>query len=446
MSEGLEDEAPLEAPPSGNCRRSCFVLTLVVGALLVASGYSLHATRAQRIATAIAEVEASGLQVSGLILRPEGQNGADDLRAAAAAYEKALPEDVRFMGGVDPVTLAKALKDPSSEDGQITYVQDLPKSPPTIKKALDLLVGTVDRIEPQILEGLSKEVVWGEDFEEKGYEANFGYDVPRELVGAIVVRAGARMIAGDSSGAYEDVLLCLALAKTCEIPTLMGRLIRNTRIGQTIFLLEGLLAQGPPPSPALRSRILAALRAFEDDFGLTRPLLGELHGGRLLPDDPQLDQFAKEDRGLRGRLLYGSWKASYVELQAKCVLESRKAPREFHHFLGVLRKDESGGPFCDGLVTSYPQFEARNRRVLAELRLAIRALELLQLAELPQSIGDMPFDACIFDARRCSYRLDADRAVLWSVGPDGTDQAGVPAHESDGSTDDLAFRLPRRKR
>jgi hypothetical protein len=446
MSEAEPAEGELEAAPSGNCRRSCFVLTLLLSALLAASGYSLQATRAQRVANAVAEVEAAGLKVSGLNPTPEGPNGADDLRAAAAVLDKALPDDVLMMTGVDPVTLSKALKDPSSDDGAITYVQELPTSPPTIKKALGLLVRTVDQIEPQILEGLSKEVVWAADFEQKGFEADSGVQVQSELTGAVMVRAGARMLAGESSGAYEDVLLCLALAKTCRTPTILGRLIRNARIGQVVFLLEGLLALGPPPAADQLSQILSVLRAFEGDYSLTRPLLGELHGGRLLPERPNLEQFAPQDRGLRGRLLYGSWRASFVELLAECVLASRKTPQEFQLFLGSLSKEEAAGPFCEGLVTSLPQFEAKNRRSLAELRVGIRALELLSGGEdFPESLGDMPYDPCVHDQRRCSYRLDADRVVIWSVGPDGIDQAGVPAHESDGASDDIAFRLPRRK-
>lgn len=445
-AEPAVQEPPLEElPPSGNCRRSCVVVGLLLAGLLVASGYSLDATRSQRISNAVREVEEAGLQVSDLHLAPSGPNGADDLRAAAGIFNK-LPDDVAFMYGVDPVTLAKALKDPSSEDGQLTYTRELPSSPATLKKALTLFVGVVDQIAPQIEEGLSKEVVWAADFETKGFEAEFDFVTLNELGGALIVRAGARMIEGDASGAYADLELSLALAKTAKVPTIMGRLVRNSRLDQCLFLFEGLLSLGPPPPPEQRARILEALRDFRADFGLTRLLLGELHSARLLPDSPRLEEFPKEHQGLRARFLYGSWRASYVELLAKCALASRQQPREVHRFLNALRQEEGAGPYCEGLVTSLPKIEARNREALGRLRIAIRAIELLDLPELPKSVADLPYDACLLDQRRCNYRLDADRAVIWSVGPDTIDQAGVPAHESDGASDDQPFRIPRRKR
>ena len=447
MAPVEDEDLPLSEPaPSGNCRRSCVLVALLLSGLVGASAYSLDATRGQRVVNAVREVEEAGLQVSDLHLPPGGPNGADDLKAAAATFNSALPSDVSLMCGVDPVTLAKGLKDPSSEDGQLVYMRDQPNSPATIQKALTLFVGVVDQIAPQIEEGLSKEVVWAADFETQGFEADYDFVTFSELAGALVVRAGARMLEGDSAGAYADLELCLALAKTATVPTVMGRLMRNACVDGSLFLLEGLLTLGPPPPPEQRARILRELRAFEADFGLTRPFLGELHAARLLPDTPRLSGLPKEHRGLGARVSYGSWRANYVELLAKCVLASRQPPQEVHRFLGSLRQEEGGGPYREGVVTSFPQVEAKNRQALARLRVAIRAIELLDLAELPQSLTDMPYDACLFDKRRCNYRLDAERAVLWSVGPDEFDQAGVSAQDSDGASDDYPFRIPRPKR
>ena len=444
-----DEDLPLNDPaPSGNCRRSCVLIGVLLSGLLGASAYSILATggHGQRVESAIREVEEAGLQVSDLHPPPGGPNGADDLKAAAASFSDKLPSDVFLIYGVDPLTLAKGLKDPSSEDGRRVYTQDQPTSPATIEKALTLFVRAVDQMTTQVEEGLSKEVVWGADFETQGFEADFDFEILNDVIGAFVVRSGARMLKGDSSGAYADLERCLALTKTINVPTIMGRLTRNAHLEQCLFLFEGLLALGPPPPPEQRARILRELRAFRDDFSLTRSFLGELHAALLLPESPRLEDLPKEHRGLRARLLWGSWRASYVEVLAKCVLASRQPPQEFHRFLGSLRHEEGAGPYREGVVTSFPQVEAKNRQALARLRVAIRAIELLDLPQLPQSLADMPFDACLFDKRRCSYRLDADRAVLWSVGADEIDQAGISARDSMGGCDDLPFRIPRPKR
>ena len=442
-----ELEEPVPEPASrGNCRRSCVLTALLVSGLVGVSAYSLDATRDQRVANAVREVEEAGLQVSDLHLVPDGPNGADDLELAANAFDTGSTYEVYVLGGVDPVTLSKALKDPSSKGGQRLYMPEDPQSPATLKEALTLFVAAVDQITPQIEAGLSKEVGWAVEFEVKGSKGCDAIGIVDELIKVLSVRSGVRMLEGNSAGAYADLELCLALAKTLTIPTSFTRYLRNRGLDRCLFLFEGLLALGPPPPPEQRARILGNLRAFKTDFGLTQALLGDLHEARLLADAPPPASFPKEHPGPRARLLYGSWRASHVEVLAKCVLASRQPPQEFRRFLASLRQEEGAGPYRETVVSTFHVFERKNREALTRLRLAIRGIELLDLPQLPQSLSDMPFDACLFDKRRCNYRLDAERAVLWSVGPDKIDQAGVPAWDSDGATDDYPFRIPRPKR
>lgn len=448
MEEGEEVAhagADQVSPPTGNCRRTCLVLVCLLGAFLAAGWAALRATWEGRVEAALARVEAEGLSLEGLNPPPKGENGVHELIAARDSLTAALPEDVLMMRGSGPRDLAKALEDADPFYAEIVYTQDLPGSPKSLPEALDLLVRALEEIDPQVESALGKEVVWGEDFATKGVQTDFELLALNELLGCLIVRSGHRMIRGEPEAAYSDLETCLALVATAPPTPLISRIVRDATLAQAVHALAGLLALGPAPGGEQHSRILRSLQAFERDFGLTLPLLGELHCARLLNEEQFRAEVPRKDRVL-GQVWTGAWRAGYFEALADSVMASRRPRAEFHAYLEELRRRRGGGPFVEQVVFTHPRVFDKNLRIQAEVRLVIRLLELAtQPGELPQALRNMPFDPCVLDRARCRYRLDEDGAVLWSVGSDGVDQAGVRSSESEGATDDLSFKLPRRR-
>jgi hypothetical protein len=265
---------------------------------------------------------------------------------------------------------------------------------------------------------------------------------------------------GDADGALESDRALMNVARSCgDEPDYLAQLTRMELRSAACRAIERTLAQGQPSA----ANLAALQRLLEDEE--KQPLF--LHGARSLR--AWLDQTLEVvSEGQVGPKEVPSWAFSGLAINMRPVtlrvstrvveiaklpveeqgraLQERGVPKqeEWPRLAGVWIK-----PKVEKVVADLSRGQFRSQ---AELRCAVVAIAAERyrkdhgawpaaLADLvPAYLGAVPIDP--FDGQPLRYRKLADGVVIYSVGPDGTDDQGTLDRVTPGSVgSDLGVQL-----
>lgn len=270
------------------------------------------------------------------------------------------------------------------------------------------------------------------------------------------------------SASIESLIVSLRVGHSLSNePTLVSSLVQCAAYAQTASALENILNRTPFPSSStkpLQDELLRAERALN----LQRALAGERANG--------LDGFANSVQIFSGglnshgaspspsfgtrltaevyvALLKESDLRIYMEMMEKYISACTNEVTRLHPAF-----KEASAAFNQKLAQEYPlrmlltrmllpaleRSGERHLTTIAQLRLAHLALSL-QSGSPPESLStltNIPFDP--FDGKPLCYRRTTSGFMIWSIGPDATDQGGKPRPKnSSDNAYDIVFTVER---
>jgi hypothetical protein len=290
----------------------------------------------------------------------------------------------------------------------------------------------------------------------------------REGASVLFLDARSKARRGDARGALEDVAALLGMARHANEPILIALLVSAAidRLGTSA--LEEVLARAAAkpedlarlavPDVSYRQALRRSLQMEEVAFGLPLLLtgtsaltgprskwLGEIvdPGGQWVLVSSFYRVFLLED----DLASYRRYMKSFQDLAARPYPEAREAWKRLDDDVRAHR----GGGILSGLVLPAvnkvadraAQADATHR--LAQAALAAEAYRA-KTGKLPARLDDLAPDylprvrADPFDGKPLRFKRDGKDLVLYSVGPDGTDDGGAPWDEA-RRRGDLVFRL-----
>lgn len=435
------------------------LLALVVGAAGVWTFYNVKWNR--RLAGEIENWKTMGLplQVSEALPPPAGrtENAAPlYLRVFEIESEAAPPTtgaddsaDAAVLRGVSPAdkeTLSRYLKTPDRAPLTPAVAEILRR--PEVRATLDTLQ------QASVLPRADFPVNW---------ELGFAAQMPhlgkfREAARLVACKALLSAQERDVAEALEWCLTALRMARhATQEPTLIAQLVGMAMDAMAMDATEDIVSAAAVPAEMSRP-LREALAELEilGDYGQAMRL--EVALGRAT-----FEQLREHPEQLRGALagdtdgerlvsgMYSTWlwnpvyaydMATYMRLSATQYAACRLPWRQGRQTLEKMEKEVVGLTYAKLTRVLAPVSEmALQRRdmSLARSQLCRIALELKAykarnghypdtLAALQQHLAwDIPED--VFSGDPLIYRLSGDGFVLYSVGPDGVDNGGIPGHD-----------------
>lgn len=434
--------------------RKAALAVVALVALAVAAPFaiarSIAADSDERARDAVARLRATGLGVDDRDVAPSlpRDNGAAELERAFGAFDD-LHECIALTLGVGPEALARVIRTPDDPESPFVHAREHPGDPacPDLSGALAEVERRLASVERHVDAALARPIVFDRDLA-LGHEARWPQLLQiKHLLNAFKLRGAHASFRGRVDDAWADMERCLALIRALDGDALLiHRLVRRAAIGIVCHGIDELLRVGPPPDPARRARLLAALAALDDPAGFTRCLRCELNatlaslpeGASSVPEAAARELLVARDRPLRARLFpratYASWRADLVEAHAQALRVSARPP---HEVLGALADLEAQaadrGPLAQAMLPILRKMFEKELDALADLRLTRLGLTLAG-AELPERLDAAPDDPwATGPGTPLGYRRTGAReALVWSRGHDRTDDGGVePNWEND---------------
>ncbi len=445
-SPPVEDLPPPVAPPRRRWPRR-LILGAIVLVALVAGLYALFDYLQERdLHEAVAEADRLDPGWRFEDLQKARAEVPDDENAAPVVLAARAQMPARWLTGPPPPgreRLEDALADrapPERLDDETR--KDLGAELKRVAAALDTARGLADRPRGRYA------VAWTKD--------HVGTLMPhleqvRDVIRMLVLDAARRSAEGDGEGALRSCRAALNAARSVgDEPAMVSFLTRIAGTGQAVRALERALAQPEAPAAALEElqRLLAGeaeeplqlraaraerigyyeclevMRAGKFDrksYGLATSFLGAT-------GDDLLDR--GKARGCEAAFLhYCNELVEIAKLPTQEQPERLKALRAPTHQLPTLLQG-----LMQGGSTDWPRYAQSFHRAKAELRCAEAALaaERYRLAEgrwpddlaalVPRYVAAVPADP--FDGQPLRLRRLPDGLVVYSVGPDRTDDGG----------------------
>lgn len=455
---------------SATSRRALLALAVFVtlGGAGVQVAHGVWAAQEEAALESLAR-DGLGLELATLRpLRPAGDGSAALLEARRVFGEDELPAGMRFLNGTYPRALREAAEAPEEAAPLLFFVPDPddPACPDDVWGAIAMIESRVATAQPSIERALSASVVrvpWrtGEFREATPYLL-----AVRELASGLVLRAGHAQLRGQPEAAWRDALQLARLGTLVEENVLIAYLNRLNLADRVAHVTVELLEAGPPPSAEVADKIDRALDSFDQPKSLTSIFRGDfallLNELARKPDDleelllrqgPRLFWYRGEPVTRAELLLFlPKWRRDLVRGMAEIVRASAQ-PDPAAHAARTAARQRS--PLADHFLSHLGKCYAKRDRAVADLRLTQLALALavaVKAGELPAApTVDVPTDPWDPAEGSLRYRkLAARKALLWSVGPDRTDDDGRaydPPHlltDQEGYDMVLELQLPER--
>jgi hypothetical protein len=461
----VRDETPPAVPRRSLLRRILLVAVLLVAAVVGVCVYVIH-ERDRELREAIAEADRldSGWRFADMEAAraevPDDENGA---RLVLAAHT-AMPANwlASQTPGVPTVDMRLVDVPPPQRpnDGDVKELRDkLAKA--NERKALDVARGLADRPRGRYA------VAWSKDL--------IGTLMPhiqqaREVALMLALDARLRALDGDREGALRSCQAALNAGRSLgDEPSAISQIVRAASARLALRALEQILAQGEVPAKSLEEiqRLLAneaeeplaliAARSSRVDiyqcldvmrtgrfdrakYGLATSILGST-GDDLI------------DRG-KARACQAAYLRYYnqvVEAVKRPTEEQQEALENLHEpnvplpkLLEALQKQGDGNEWSR-LVNRFHQAKAELRCATTALAAERYRLDKGRWPEsldalLPHYLPSVPADP--FDGQPLRFSRLADGVVIYSIGPDRTDDGGRIDRSHPGTPGtDLGFQL-----
>jgi hypothetical protein len=289
----------------------------------------------------------------------------------------------------------------------------------------------------------------------------------REGAALLSLDARSKARQGDRKGAVADVAALFGMARHVSEPILIALMVSVAIDRIAVATLEDVLAQGVKPDEFATLAIadVSYMRELQRDIRMEEAALGlpiylavsagavgdslwlreviAPLGGAYALGTPLYRVFFLQD----DLASYRRYMKAYADLAGRPYAEARGDWEELER---RIRSDRAGGivsslslPAVQRCVTLATRADAGHR--LAQLALAALAFRAkkgafpARLDELvPAHLGRVPLDP--FDGKPLRLKRDGKDLVLYSVGPDGIDDAGNPWSE-EHRRGDIVFRL-----
>jgi hypothetical protein len=254
----------------------------------------------------------------------------------------------------------------------------------------------------------------------------------------------------------EALISCRAAANSSRVigdePSLLSMLIRISVRGLSLQALERVLAQGEPLEEEL-GLIQKALERDAADNLLLIGIRGERAGMNRLFESiesgivpaPNMNDMVlvldPEDKPSMSEqinwYLPGTrrqYRAEYLKYQTQCVEIAKRPWHEQETAMDEVQTNLKGSTFLRLFSSTWPKFVSATLRSQAEMHAAIVALAVERyrlkherwprmLADLcPEYLAAIPVDP--YNGETLHYRRWAEGVVIYSVGPDKTDNGG----------------------
>jgi hypothetical protein len=386
---------------------------------------------------------------------PDAENGAALVLAARARIPPAWLNPPQ--GGAPGLEDRLADLPPPQRPGEAER-QELRAEMAKVAGAIDVARGLADRPRGRYA------VAWSKDL--------IGTPIPhvqqpREVARLLAHDALLRALDGDGEGAVRSCRAALNAGRSLsDEPCMVSQIVRVACGRLALRALEQTLAQGEAPAPALEDlqRLLEA--EAEEPLQLVA-LRAERVGFYECLQAMRTGRFNRAAYGLAPSALGPTADGLYERVQAQAcaaaylryfneLVEIAKLPSEQQQErLKGLREPSQKLPVLLEALTrgsNWPKLAQSFHDARAELRCAAAALaaERYRLAEgrwpegldalVPRYLAAVPADP--FDGRPLRLKRLPEGVVLYSIGPDGTDDGGVVDHKRPQAPGtDVEFRL-----
>ena len=444
-------EAPLTNPRRKRWGRRLLFLLLLLAILIASGALWLGSVAGSRLETELAHVRAAGEPLTLAELAPppvpDTENAAPLLLEAFAVL---VHEPDPWYA--DDRLLAYEEDHYAQDDAWYAELAAwVERNEPALAKAREAAARPRCRFDLEWDKGFAMEFpqIWG----------------LQSLARALEARAVLQTRAGHID---EAIATCAEMVRLAEIalqdPIMIYMLVRAGLVDLALRTAQEVLARGPAATGALEN-LLARLEALPRDDELRRMFVGERAYGysafdAIRVDPSKIDQWLPFDGdfGLGRRILFRLLpdtmmdldSARYLALMRRAIELAQRPYREARADWSALSTDLSDRPWYAVLSTEasavFPTVAAVWSRNQARLDLARLGLHLELYARthgtLPATFADLPVflpaDDPFRDAPYVMETTGDGGFLVYSVGPDGKDDAGTPLDDDDRG--DLVWR------
>ncbi len=418
----------------------------------------LEASWNRAVETELKALADDGLGTEVEVLQPPllGANGADDLASIGYAFEE-LPDEVSLVTGMGVAELRSAMEDREGPAGYLYSPNpDDPRCPPDARGAAAMIAAQVDTVEAQLDRGLAQPSLFDFNWED-GFEAELPHLMSlKDLAAGLLTRAAWNALEGRPAKAWADVERILRLGAASEGLSVITHLVQIAIIKTGLAGVRDLLRDGAALTPEAHARLAELLIALDESAkkGSVKAMRGELRTalGSLRANGSEAirgevsSALALAHKFLPLETLYATWRLDYVRFMGR-VIRTYDLPAT-EALLKLQRLDAEAYQLtilAKLLLPNIVKFRRKGLDLQAELGLTLTALDLYVADRLPARLTNPRVDPWDPNGAPFHYRrVDAGRALVWSVSAEVDGAAPPPAdHDPENGNDPLEGKLVR---